>query len=175
MIIEKHIQAKIERDYFFIKGTLKDINIPYFIDKIDKGIQEPTNMNFKTNINGCMTSFEYFNNDIEFAKIMNQILNYIDQKKVISRKCHLKACWGLKEGFGNFTREHDHAHDFMSGVVYCSKVSQSLVFPQINETVEAKEGSFAVFSSFLKHRTNKRIDEFEYKYGLAFNFVENSF
>jgi hypothetical protein len=172
MIIEKHIESKIKRDYFFIKGTLKDINVPYFINKINKGIEESTNLNFKTNINGLMTSWDYFTKDEEFYKIINTILNYTEQKNILDKKCTLKDCWGLKEGFANYTKEHDHSTNVFSGVIYLSEVSQSLIFPEINEVVKAKEGSFAIFSSYLKHKTDKRMDEFKYKYGLSFNFTE---
>ena len=36
MKIEKEIKSKIERDYFFVEGSLENIDSDYFINKIEQ-------------------------------------------------------------------------------------------------------------------------------------------
>ena len=38
MRIEKEIKSKLERDYFFVVGSLDDVDTGYFINKIEEGI-----------------------------------------------------------------------------------------------------------------------------------------
>ena len=65
MQIHKHIEKKIEREYFFIKGTI-DIDSNYFINEIKKGFEEKSNNSYKTNVGGPMTSWIYFNDNKKF-------------------------------------------------------------------------------------------------------------
>ena len=169
MIVTTLINSKIERDFYFIKGKIK-INSKYFIKKIEEGILESTNQNFNTNVVGLMTSYTYFNKDVLFVKTLLPIMDLIDSK-TNAKKYSLYDSWGLKNTFSNYTKLHDHGNLYLSGVIYLNKSSQNLFFPEINETVESNVGNFAVFSSFLKHGTNKRLTGLnEVKYALSFNF-----
>jgi hypothetical protein len=170
MIFTKHVQSTIKQDYFFIKGTIPDINYQYFIDKINKGAQENNNKNFQTNVSGFMTDWKFFNDDPELLKILYKFIQYIEDNLSIKEKFTLSESWGLKEVFGGYTEEHSHVPMFWSGVIYLSNSNQNLIFPQIQEKITPETGSFVIFSSFLKHKTDKRINTYTEKYGISFNF-----
>ena len=170
MIITKHTQSTIKQDYFFIKGIITDINYHYFIDKINKGVEDPNNKNFKTNVSGFMTNWDFFNNDVEFAKILFKLAQYIEDHYITKFDFRLKESWGIKQIFGGYSKEHDHLPMLWSGVLYLSNSDQDLIFQQIQEKITPEIGAFAIFSSFLKHKTIKRIDSQFEKYAIAFNF-----
>ena len=69
MDIQKEIKSKIERDYFFIEANLV-LDIKYFINKINEGINSENNLNYKTNVKGKQTSWEFFNKDPQFLKTL---------------------------------------------------------------------------------------------------------
>ena len=46
MIINKLVNSKIERDYFFVKGKL-NIDVKYFMDQIDQGCMADDNKNYQ--------------------------------------------------------------------------------------------------------------------------------
>lgn len=171
MKISKHVQSKIEKDYFFVKGNVS-LDTEYFINQIEKGIKEENNQNFKTNVKGMMTDWKFFLNDKKFLQFLLPLIQYVDDKYLAEKSYTLVEAWGLKETFSQYTRLHDHEQSIWSGVLYLNDIDQSLVFPDINEEVEAKTGNFAIFSSFIKHRTKNRILHDKFKYGIAFNFDE---
>ena len=168
MKINKVTKAKERRDYFFAEGVL-DINSDYFIKKIEKGINQEDNANYQTNIRGKMTSPTYFVKDEEFVKIVLPLLDCIDEHHKHAPAYALESAWGFREGFAEYTREHNHAGCWLSGVIYLNKHQQKLMFPEIKKDITPDKGSFALFSTFLKHKTNRNIKE-NYKYGISFNF-----
>ena len=174
MIITKHKESKIQTDYFFIKGNIPNINVNYFINKIEEGIKQQDAMNGRTNVKGYMTSFKYFNNDKEFFKLLHPMMDYFEKNNFNDRGYQIADTWGIKETFGHFTQSHNHRSSLWSGVIYLSNVDQSLIFKDINEEVEVKVGNFAFFSPFLNHETKNRIYDGQVKYGMAFNFNEVS-
>ena len=166
MKIDKEIRGNIQVPYTFFKGTL-DINAKYFMSKIDDGISEK-NSN-KTNVKSDMTSWTHFLNDVEFLKLLMPILDKIDELKVTTPTSYfLTNAWGIRQNFSDYTVLHAHNPAFLSGVIYLNNSDQHLFFPDINEKVIPKIGSFAVFSSFLKHSA-KRNKTFKSKYGISFN------
>ena len=80
MIINKLVNSKIEREYFFVKGKL-NIDVKYFIDQIDQGCMADDNKNYQTNVVGQMTSYDYFVGNRRFAKVLMPILDLIDSYK----------------------------------------------------------------------------------------------
>ena len=62
MEIKKEVISKIEREYFFVVGDI-DVDAPYFIDKINKSVEGKDNINYKTNVIGKHTDWNYFNED----------------------------------------------------------------------------------------------------------------
>ena len=168
MKINKMTKAKIQRDYFFVEGDL-DINCAYFIKEIEKGSNQNDNASYRTNVKGKMTSPYYFMRDEEFVKILQPILDFIDENIKNAPPYGLDSAWGYREGFGEYTREHDHASCWLSGVIYLNKHHQKLMFPEIKKEVTPKEGNFILFSPFLLHKTRRNTKE-NFKYGIAFNF-----
>jgi len=172
MKIDKEIQGNIKVPYTFLKGTL-DINAKYFMSKIDDGISEKTS--HKTNVKSDMTSWTYFINDIEFLKIMMTMLDKIDTLNVSKTiSYNLTEAWGIRQNFSDYTERHAHNPCFLSGVIYLNNSDQHLLFPDINEKVIPKKGSFAIFSSFLNHST-KRNKTFKRKYAISFNLSHKGF
>ena len=172
MKIDKEIQGNIKVPYTFLKGTL-DINAKYFMSKIDEGISEKTS--HKTNVMSAMTSWTHFLNDVEFLKILMPILDKIDTLSASHTISYfLGNAWGIRQTFADYTVRHAHDPSFLSGVIYLNNSDQHLIFPEIGEEVIPKKGSFAVFSSFLKHSA-KRNKTFKSKYGLSFNLSQKGF
>mgnify|MGYP003674683529 FL=1 len=167
MKIQQEILSKIERDYFFIVGTI-NIDENYFINKIEEGIKY-SSLNFKTNVVGQMTEWKFFRGDKKFIEIIFKFLDYLDNNKITKEAYFLKEAWGIKESFGGYTKEHNHFPSYLSGSIYLNNHSQKLYFPDIKKEVEPKKGTFVLFSSFLKHYTNRNNTN-KSKYALAFNF-----
>ena len=171
MQIIKHVQSLVQKEYFFVKGKI-DVNPEYFIPKIEEGIQSKDNLNFKTNVIGSMTRWNFFNEDPEFQKILVKLINYVEQKNLAIGRYKLKDAWGIKEQYGNRTVEHNHSKDLFSGIIYLNQINSPLIFPQIKETIYPEVGTFAVFSGFLNHKTEGRILENKNKYAVVFNVSE---
>ena len=70
MKVEKLIKAKMEREYFFIKGRCP-IDAKYFIKQIEVGIKQADNKSYTTNVIGEMTDYKYFVNDKKFMKFFD--------------------------------------------------------------------------------------------------------
>ena len=169
MIINKEVNRKFQKDYFFSKGII-DIDAEYFIEKIKKSCSSEENFNFKTNIKGLMTPFSFFNDDPKFQEILTKLIDYIDSIYNF-RNYFLKECWGFELRPGERTIFHDHAFDLWSGVIYLNKCDQPLEFPEINEELYPEKGSFALFNGFLNHGNKKNKDTVS-KFGLSFNMHE---
>lgn len=171
MIINKKIKKEIKRPYFFYQGMFENINSNYFIDKIEEGINQNNNLSYKTNIKGHMTDWYFFNQDVEFGKLLWQLLDVID-KDIKPKKYKLRESWGLKNSLGDYTYRHDHIENntFLSAVIYLNKHDQLLEFDQINQNIKPEKGRFAFFSSFLYHGCKRNLID-KPKYGISFNLI----
>jgi hypothetical protein len=172
MEISKHVNSKILTNFFFVKGKVS-LDFEYFKNKIDEGIEEKNNNNFKTNVLGKMTSWKYFIEDKKFIQFLLPIIQYVNDNNLSTENFKIREAWGIKEGFANCTSMHDHAAASWSGVLYLSDANQPLIFPKINEEVEAKAGNFAIFSSYIKHGTKHMIYDDSIKYGISFNLARH--
>ena len=168
MKIDKEIISKVEREYFFISGIL-DIDAKYFKKRIDEGVQHST-YNYRTNVQGMMTDFFYFNKDKNFKTVLLQILDYLDQLNFPLKACKLDHSWGIIEKFGDYTQRHDHIPAYFSGNLYLNDHHQKLYFPEIKQEITPKKGRFVIFSSFLLHHTKRNLRDTA-KYAIAFNFI----
>ena len=178
MKINKLIKSTMERDYVFIQGNLP-IDSKYFINKIEEGIKKDNNLSYNTNLLSKMTSWVYFERDRNFIKLMLPVFDFIERRTFKPLpKWIMKDAWGFKQGMGDYSRLHDHNpyQVFLSGTIMLNNHSQSLYFPDIHETLEAKTGNFAVFSSFLKHGNNRNSTDKD-RYGMSFNlyYVDEPF
>ena len=166
MQIEKELVGKIQTDYLFLVGKL-ELDAKYFIDKIKEGTQNSKN-NYLTNVVGLMTDWRYFCSDKQFIKTIYPVLDKLDKYKFL-RDYELELAWGLAEGFGGRTKEHNHTPSVISGVLYLNDHDQDLIFPDINEKVKPEEGKIVIFSSELKHKCDRNTMD-KVKYAIAFNF-----
>ena len=165
MKINKIVKGKAKIDYMLIHGVM-DIDTQYFIDKIDEGIQQDNNKNFKTNVHGYMTSWDYFLKDNNFLKAIFPIFDYLDELKL--KEYSLISACGLKESFSHRTMEHDHRPHYLSGIIYLKDHNQKLFFTEIKKEFKPKLNSFIIFSSFLKHKTSRNTSHVD-KYAISFN------
>ena len=166
MQIIKHKESKIKKDYFYFTGKV-DLNEKYFLDKIKEGCSSPDNMNYVTNIKGKQTQWKFFNNDNNFLKIVELLISYIDNNLKLP-DYHLAEAWGFELSPSEKTMYHDHHEALWSGVIYLNSSSQTLNFPEIQEKLKPEIGSFAVFSSCLKHGCERNKDQSS-KFGISFN------
>ena len=168
MKIEKEVVGQIQRKYLFLVGKVK-VDAKYFIDKIIQGTQNSNN-NYSTNVDGLMTDWRYFCSDKKFVKLIYPVLDQVDKHDFI-RHYELSLAWGIAEGFGDRTKEHDHTPSVISGVLYLNNHHQDLIFPDINEKVKPEEGRIVIFSSELKHSCYRNVTD-KVKYAISFNFNE---
>jgi len=168
MIINKDYNRKVEREYFYIEGNL-EIDSNYFIDAMEKGFKDKTNMNYKTNVKGKMTSWHFFREDPMFGKILKKIINYVDENYNFVNY-YLHDAWGFRTDPGENTVLHQHMC-LWSGVLYLNECNQPLNFPEIKQSLMPKKGNFALFSPWLNHGCNANQDSIP-KYGISFNLRE---
>lgn len=169
MYISKELNKKVERDYFFIKGQI-DIDCDYFIEKIKQGVEEKQNMSYKTNVKGKMTSWNFFNNNLNFIKQLRKFITHIDKNYTLPAYTLIDS-WGFINFSGEKTDYHTHSYSLFSGVIYLSDCQQPLIFKEIEQEVIPKQGAFCLFSSWLSHgceinNTNNS------KFGISFNMNE---
>ena len=169
MKVNKFIRSKIERDYFFVKGKLK-IDVNYFIESIEKGIQDKDNQNFLTNLMSPMTSYKHFLDDQKFIELIMPLSDMITKHNFNQNMpWFLDDAWGFKQDFGNHTTYHDHLPSVVSGTIMLNKHPQKLYFPEIEEVLEPEPGSFVIFTPFLLHG-NTRSTSYKPRYGISFNW-----
>ena len=165
MIIEKEIWTKMPRDILYLVGKI-NLDFKHLIKRIEQGIKISPN-NYKTNVQGKMTDWEYFNKDSEFLKFIYLINDKLDEIPFI-KTYELWQSWGLREDMGDRTMEHDHEPAYLSGVIYVNDHGQILEFPELKRFVKPEKGKFVLFSSCLKHKAARSffIDP---KYAISFN------
>jgi len=171
MNIEKEKHFYIKKKVIFLKGTL-NVDCNYFIEEIEKGIQEKDNLSAKTNVKGQMTSFNYFAQNEKFKELFIDIFDYLNQTDDSEiPKVTLVDAWGIKQNKFDNTSFHKHLPSVLSFALYLNNHPQSLIFEEIKEEVKAYPGSFALFSSDLKHGCWRNKTDHP-KYGLAANFYQ---
>ena len=167
MKIEKEIVSKIPTDYLFVSGVI-DLDPQYFKKRIDEGVKT-SNLNYKTNVYGRHTDWEFFNRDKEFLVLLFQMLDHLETLTINLQPFFLRNAWGLIEGLGEYTKKHHHEPNYISGAIYLNDHPQKLYFPDIKQEITPEIGRFALFSSFLSHHTKRNLTEKE-KYAISFNF-----
>ena len=167
MFVEKHIEKKVLKDYFFISGTV-DVDSKYFIEKIKQGVSSNNNFNYKTHIRDKMTSWDFFNQDKNFLKILTGFIDIVDKNIVDLPNYSLQNSWGFSIGNGGQTNFHKHEPSVWSGALYLNDHDQILDFPEIEQKIKPSQGKFVLFSSFLRHGCIRHRNE-STKYGISFN------
>ena len=169
MKVERLIKSTMQREYVFITGNM-DVSVKYFIDEIEKGIKADDAENYSTNLISEMTSYEYFNQNKEFFKILLPMFDLIDEHDLLPSNYFLHSSWGFKQGFSNFSKRHNHIPAGLSGAIALNEHEQTLYFPEIGKELKCEPGNFALFSGFIKHY-NKRNTSDDVRYGLSFNLM----
>jgi hypothetical protein len=156
----------ISLEKYYIKD---DILIQKLINKVDEGIKK-NNMNYKTNVYGEMTSYNYFLEDGKslFNKIIEILpkLNYYD-------------AWGNKYRKGDYALLHNHFTDKkglnkfngVSGVIYLNNVEPGTYFPMYDYEEKSEKGKIVLFNSILKHEV-RPIQNDEIRYTMSFNALK---
>jgi hypothetical protein len=171
----KQIETQIKKKVFYLEGMI-DIDANYFIQEIEKGIINSQN-NHLTNVQGFMTSWDYFLYDEKFKELFINLINKVEHHACVDTETKdswvLKDCWGLKEVKGNYTKKHHHLPNLISGVIYLNNVKQKLIFEEINVELIPEKGKFAIFSSLLNHFTERNLEDIS-KYAISFNIKKLS-
>jgi|TARA_Y100000114_G_scaffold68125_1_gene62461 hypothetical protein len=171
MKIITHFEKPVKKQIFFYEVELEPFDENYFIEKIEKGILENNNNNFKSDVQGEMTSFQFFVEDPFLEKILKNFLRGIKFER--GWGIVLVDAWGIKMTKGCYTNYHDHIESSYSGILYLSKSSVPLILPELNKKIYPEKYKILFFDSFLNHGTEKIIDET--KYAIAFNFKKNKY
>jgi hypothetical protein len=172
MKFSKQVKTEIKKEVFYLEGNI-DIDSNYFIKKIEEGVINSSN-NFKTNVHGFMTSWDYFSKDEKFLDVFLNIMSQFEQYSCINvdlPKWNLGESWGIKEEKGGFTKRHNHKPAILSGIIYLNDVKQKLIFDEINVELSPEKGKYAVFSGDLNHNAERNLEE-KIKYGISFNLYE---
>jgi hypothetical protein len=167
----KHIEKPVQKDCFFFEFMSKEIDSEYFIKKIEEGISSKENKNYKTNVLGKMTSWNWFAKDNNFINIIKPCIDHFDFNKIDIQKCNLRDAWGVKTGYRDKVIKHNHGSAIISDVLYLNNSNQNLFFPQLDIEVKIKKNKIILFSGFLDHYTKLSLEE-NSKYGISFNFYE---
>jgi hypothetical protein len=169
MKILKHIERKILKEVFIIEIQNK-VNSNYFIKKINEGISKENNFNYKTNVFGKMTSWDYFTKDVYFLDLIKSTTNYLD-KHIHLHKCKLIEAWGLRIDKQDYVDSHNHSDRILSGVLYLNDSNQDLIFPEIDLKITPTKGKILLFHPTLLHETIPS-NEKKSRYSIAFNYEE---
>lgn len=166
-----HLEIPVKQQIFFYEAQMPFFDESYFIKKIEEGIKLESNLNNRTNVKGFMTSWQYFNKDKEFHKILTNFLKGVKFKKNISYR--LQDSWGLKCVQGNNTDFHNHLESSASGIFYLSDSTTPIIFPQLEKEIYPVKGKVLFFDPTLIHGTPEIKDGT--KYAIAFNLFEKKF
>ena len=66
--VKKIIEKKVPMPIFLYEGIVKDLEIDYFIKRIDENL---TSLTGRTNVKGGMTDWKLFAEDEKFVNILN--------------------------------------------------------------------------------------------------------
>ena len=172
MKVEQLIKSTVQRQCVFVTGKI-DVPVDYFIKEIEKGIKADDAENYSTNLISEMTSYQYFNKNKEFVKLLLPLMDLIEEYDLCDDKdFYLHSSWGFKQSFSHYSKRHHHAPALLSGAIALTEHDQTLYFPEIEKELKSEPGNFAMFSGFIKHY-NKRNESDEVRYGLSFNFTNN--
>ena len=87
MKIEKEMVSKLPREYLFVSGIL-DLNVKYFKKRIEEGVKA-SNINYKTNVYGRHTAWDFFNKDKEFGLLLCQMIDHLESLSMDLQRFYL--------------------------------------------------------------------------------------
>jgi hypothetical protein len=160
----------ITKNLFIIEHQLTDLSfINNFKTLIDKNVGP---LNYKTNVKGKMTSWEFFKNVPEFNKILLDIGQIFASFPF--RAMTLAQAWGNIIEKGDEVLIHNHRYNHVSGVLYLTENGPGTYFPQFNKTIVEKIGKFVFFNGEVNHGVvPSNIKQKRYTIACNFNEIEN--
>jgi hypothetical protein len=93
-------------------------------------------------LKALMTSWDFFNDDLELLKLLWPFYDLIEKEILNLPKFILKQSWGIRNDLGSYTKLHDHLGSIFSGVIYLNDHNQLLNFPEINRNFKTINGFF---------------------------------
>jgi len=163
------IETEIKKRAFLFECILNNIDTKKYIKKIEEGISQFDNMNYKTNAVGHMTSWTYFTNDKQLNQALSVCIDHFDMDRYLG-KSRLRDAWGMKMVEHSYTMPHDHGDAPMSGVLYLNTVKGCyLELPDFKRKIAIEKNKIVLFSGNAIHST-KRIIGDKVKYAISFNF-----
>jgi len=154
------------KDTFLLTSRIDDMKlIDTLKADIDKGVKKHHN-NYKTNVKGKMTSFKYFNKNLNFQKFISLIQPCI--QKVSPRPLELYDAWGNILEEKDYVQLHRHDPCYLSGVLYLSN-GCGTYFKHFDTELKVEPGAFVLFDSNLEHEVKQGYFKNK-RYTLAFNF-----
>jgi hypothetical protein len=164
----------VTKQFFIIEYQLKNL---IYIEKlkklIEEGVSSNTNHNYKTNVKGKMTAWNFFNENKEFISYLDESFFFFKTFKY-EINIKLSSSWGTILSNEEEVIEHDHRRSEISGILYLTDIGPGTFFPEFNKFVKEKIGKIVFFSSQLKHSVPKFKTD-KKRYTIAFNFESHSF
>ena len=160
------ICKEIITDSFILTGKIKNNEILLNL-KNDILNNNDEKLNFKTNVQGLFTGFEFFLNNTNFHKFIKLIENEI--KLIYNKTFIISSAWGNVLKKDGEVIEHDHkGTTAFCGILYLSDGGPGTYFSDYNMSVHEEVGKFILFSPFLKHSVIQVNNNIE-RVTLAFN------
>jgi hypothetical protein len=157
----------VTKNLFIIEYQLTDLSfVKNFKELIDKNVGP---LNYKTNVKGKMTSWDFFKNVPEFNNILFNIGQIFTTFPFVEMT--LTQAWGNIIEKKDEVIMHNHRYDCVSGILYLTENGPGTYFPQFNKTVVEKIGKFIFFSSEANHSVAPSIIK-QKRYTIACNFNE---
>tara|TARA_R100001509_G_scaffold13680_1_gene7043 strand:+ start:268 stop:858 length:591 start_codon:yes stop_codon:yes gene_type:complete len=131
------------------------------------------NMKNYTNIEGGMTSWDYFLDKPDFVNFITYLINkhqltHPEIFKHFLEKRTIKEAWGTEIKKGDKIRYHTHPNS--NGILYLTKGSD-LICPELNLKITPEPGDYYIFPPQILHGFNASSEE-KNRYSLVFNFAE---
>lgn len=160
---------EIKKETFILIGKINDqIIINNLINFIKNNKDE--NLSYKTNVKGCMTSFESLLNNIDFQNFLISIKNEINV--IYNKNFKVTNAWGNILKIGDEVLEHGHkGSTAFCGLLYLSNDGPGTYFKEYDLLIKEEIGKFVLFNPMLLHSVSK-IDKDIERITVSFNCVE---
>ena len=151
MLIQRHFNYTIPKDMVFIEGFLNNIDSRYFISKIEEGINQENNENYKTNVKGKFTGFDSLVYEPETLEFMRYIEPSISN--IYNRIAYVKECWGNIYNNDDHALLHHHQDcSGFSGILYLTEGGPGTYFSDFDITINEEYGKVVLFDPLLLHQ-----------------------
>jgi hypothetical protein len=161
----------VVKNLFIFEYQLKNLSfVEDFKKKINQEVNSHDNNNFKTNVKGKMTRWDFFNKDKNFHLCLEESCSFL--KIINSVDMKIESSWGNILSDNDEVLEHDHVARTiaLSGILYLTEDGPGTYFKLLNKSIDEKIGKIVFFSSELRHSVPKIKIEKD-RYTVAFNLI----